>query len=126
MENDEHHPYNHTYLFRNATLDKLISDTEKKSLQKRAGMLKRKRIALKEEKYLTVVSPMNIIGFYFVTTEPVFTSDMKYAFIDMTVFYKDDLKQKLNDTYFGTICVVYKKQRDNKWKKSKTQSHLIL
>jgi hypothetical protein len=126
MEGDEHHPYNHTYLFRDTTLDRLISASEKKSLSQKSGTLKSKRIALKGKNYLTVSSSRNIKGFYFVTTKPVFTSDMKYAFIDMVVFYKENLNQDLNETYFGTICVAYEKQQDNKWKKIKVKNHLIL
>ena len=126
LEGDEHHPYNHTYLFTDTSLDRLISESEKKSLSQKSGALKSKRIALNEENYLTVSSSSNIKGFYFVTTEPVFTTDMKYAFIDMVVFYKEELKQDLNETYFGTICVAYEKQQNNKWKKIKVRNHLIL
>jgi len=75
---------------------------------------------------VTIVSSRNIKGFYFVTTEPVYSSDMKYAFIDLTVFYKDKFKQDLNETYFGTVCIVYKKEQNNKWKKIKVKNHLIL
>jgi hypothetical protein len=126
IENDEHHPYNHTYLFRDTTLDKLISDSEKRSLKQKASLLQSKSIALKGKNFHTVSSTKKLTGFYFVTTEPVFTSDRKYAFIDLTVFYKENKKQELNDTYFGTICVVYEKQNDNRWMKINVRDHLIL
>jgi hypothetical protein len=126
IENDEHHLYNHTYLFRDTTLDKLISDSEKRSLKQKAGLLQSKSIALKGKNFRTVSSTKKLTGFYFVTTEPVFTSDRKYAFIDLTVFYKENKKQELNDTYFGKICVVYEKQNDNRWKKIYVRDHLIL
>jgi hypothetical protein len=126
MEGDEHHPYNHTYLFRDIKLDQLINDKEKKSLSQRAGALKSRKIALKGKNYLTISSSRNIKGFYFVTTEPVFTRDKKYAFNDLLVFHKDKLKQDLNETYFGTICVVYQAQADRKWKRIEVRNNLIL
>jgi len=126
MQSDEHHPYNHTFLFKDTTLDRLISDNEKKALREKAGAFTPKKIVLKGKNYVTVSSSKNLKGFYFVTTEPVFTNDTRYAFIDMVVFYKDKLKQDLNGTYFGTICIVYEKQPDNTWKKIKVRNYLIL
>jgi hypothetical protein len=93
MEADEHHPYHHTYLFRDTTLNNFISDNEKKSLSQKAKTLKSKKIVLKEKNYLTVSNSKNIKGFYFVTTETILANDQKYAFIDMVVFYKDNPKQ---------------------------------
>jgi hypothetical protein len=126
MERDEHHPYNHTYLFKDTALDVLMNDSEKQSLSQKAEILKSKKIALNGQHYSTVSNSKNIKGFYFVITEPIFTKDQNFAFIDMIVFYKENRKQDLNETYFGTICVIYEKQPDNKWKKIKLRNHLIL
>ena len=126
MEDDEHHSYNNTYLFTDATLDRLIRDEEKKSLSEKASKIKSKKIAFKGKNYYTVSSSNKIKGFYFVTTQPLLTSDKRYAFIDLVVFYKEQLKQKFNETYFGTVCVVYQKQPGNKWKKILVKGHLIL
>jgi hypothetical protein len=126
MERDEHHPYNYAYLFRDTILDSLIPVNERKSLSQKSALLKSKKIALNGKNYRTVSSSRNIKGFYFVTSEPVFTSDEKYAFIDIVVFYKDRLRQDLNDTYFGTLCIVYEKQQDNSWKRINWTSRLIL
>src|SRR5215203_4139269 len=68
MESDEHHSYNHTYLFRDSTLDKIISDNEKMSLSHKSGTFKSKKIALKGKNYSTLSSSRAIKGFYFVTT----------------------------------------------------------
>jgi len=126
MQAAEHHPYNHTYLFKDTTLDRIISDSGKMSLSSYAGNLKSKKLTLKGKNYSTISSSRNIKGFYFLATEPIITYDMKYAFIDIVVCYKDKQKQDLNETYFGTICVIYEKQQDNKWKKIKVKNHLIL
>lgn len=126
MERDEHHPYNFAYLFRDSVLNRLISNNEKKSLRIKAEIIKSKKIDLKGKSYTTVTSSGNIKGFYFVTTEPLFTSDMKYAFIDLVVFYKDKPKQDMNETYFGHICVVYQKEPGNSWKKIDLVNYLIL
>ena len=126
MKGDEHHPYNHTYLFKDTTLNMLINDNENKSLSQKAGTLKSRKIVLNGKNYLTVSNSKNIKGFYFVTSEPVLTNDKKYAFIDIVVFHKDYLKQNLDETYFGTICIIYEKQQDNNWKKIRVKNYLIL
>ncbi len=126
MERDEHHPYNHTFLFRDTVLGKLISDSEKISLRQKSGKLKPRKINLNGKNYSTISSASSIKGFYFTTTEPVFTNDGRYAFIDLTVFYKSEIKQDIRDTHYGTICIVYKKEKRNIWKKIKVRNYLIL
>ena len=126
MERSEHNAYNYAYLFKDSALNRLIPDNEKKYLLEKSGKLKSMKINLKGDNYSTISSSKNLTGFYFVTTEPVFSSDKKYAFIDWVVFYKTGPEQELNDTYFGTTCIVYEKQKDNTWKKIAKKDHLIL
>ena len=126
MELSEHNAYNYAYLFKDSALERLIPDSEKKYLLEKSGKMKSKKISLKGDNYSAISSSKDLTGFYFVTTEPVFTSDMKYAFIDRVVFYKAEPEQELNDTYFGTTCIVYEKQKDNSWKKIHMKNHLIL
>lgn len=125
-ERDEHHPYNHSYLFKDPALDKLIDNNEKKHLRKISSSLAPRKISLKGKNYTTVSSSKKIKGFYFVVSEPVLTTDKKYAFIGMTVFHKDSLYQHINETYFGTIQIVFEKQGNNTWKKIKVRNYLIL
>ena len=126
ISGDEHHSYYHTYLFRDTTLDKNIHDAEKKALSQRAGELKTHKISLKGNGYKTIHSTKNIKGFYIVSAQPVFSTDMNYAFVDITVFHKDTVKDEQSESYFGTICIVYQRQSDNNWKKIKVAEWLIL
>jgi hypothetical protein len=126
LEAKEHHPFNHTYLFKDTLLNMLFSDAEKQSLVKKTESLKSKKITLKGKNYVTIPPSKKAKGFYFVATEPLLTSDLKYAFIDLLVFYKDKRRQDPSEMLFATICVVFEKQPDNKWKKMKVRNHLIL
>ena len=56
-----------------------------------------------------IKSARDINGFYFTTTEPVFTSDLKFAFVDLTVHLKEKQGKDVTDYYFGTICIVFEK-----------------
>ena len=124
IERDEHHPYNLIYLFKDSTLNKIIQDNEKKSLSRNAEKLPSRKIAIHGENYATIPSPEYINGFYFLTTAPLFTSDQKFAFIDITVIRKNNV-QDHDAIYFGSISLVYQKQHD-KWKKIKVKHHVIL
>lgn len=126
IQNDEHHPYNYIYLFKDTVLNKFISDSEKTVLSQRASHISSEKINLKGTNYKTVSSSDELKGFYVVTTEPVFSSDGKYAFIDITVFQKSKLIQPLRETYFATTCIVYEKGGNGKWNRIRIANHLIL
>jgi hypothetical protein len=126
IKRDEHHPYNHSYLFKDTALANLISDSEKISLWQKSGNLKPRKINFNGKNYQTISSASDIIGFYFTTTEPLFTDDGRFAFIDLTVYYKQDIEQEIRDTYFGRICIVYKKEQGKTWRKIEVRNNLIL
>ena len=125
IQNDEHHPYFHSYLFSDMVLNRLFSDKEKQKLCKKSKTFKSKRINLNASNYKTISSAKNTKGFYFMTSEPLISDDKKFAFIDLTVFYKESYKQPLNETYFGTIGIVFHKQGKS-WKRIAKKDWLIL
>jgi hypothetical protein len=125
IQNDEHHPYFNSYLFSDTVLNKLFSDKEKQQLCDQSKTLKSKPIHLNGSNYKTITSSKNIKGFYFVTSEPIISDDKKFAFIDLTVFYKESYKQSLNETYFGTIGIVFQRQGKS-WKRIVKKDWLIL
>ena len=126
IRNDEHHPYNYTYLFKDTILNACIGDSEKAALSHAASQVTSQRINLKGVNYKTVSSSDNLKGFYVVTTEPIFSTDGKYAFIDLTIFQKTKLIQSIEETYFATTCIVYQKQKNGKWNKIRIANRLIL
>lgn len=123
-----HESYDPASLFRDPEMLKAISTGERKSLRKR--ILKptsTKKITLKGANYRTVLSAKNINGFYVSTTEPIFTSDGRLAFIDLTIFRKGyiEVGERTFDD-FGSVTIVYQKQANGKWRRFKKYEHLIL
>lgn len=125
VQDDEHHPFFHSYLFSDTLLDRLFTDKVKRELSEKSKKIKSKHITLIGKNYKTISSSKNIKGFYFLTSEPLFTDDKKFAFIDLTILYKENYKQPLNDTYFGTIGIVFQKQGKT-WKRIAKKDWLIL
>lgn len=125
IQHDEHHLYFHTYLFTDTLLNKLLTDEKKKQLSNKSKKINSKHITLSGTNYKTITSSKKIKGFYIVTSEPVFSDDNEFAFIDLTVYYKQNNKQDFNETYFGKIAISFQKQ-NNQWKKIAKKDWLIL
>ncbi len=125
IEQDEHHPYHHTYLFRDTALSARIPEKERKRLFAKAENLQSVKLKLKGPNYATVRSVKELTGYYFSTTAPIFSSDGKYAFIDIAVYYKETAAKEWRDSYCGSICLVYERQNKS-WKKIRTINMLIL
>ena len=125
IQNDEHHPYFFSYLFSDTALDKLIDDRTKKELSINSKSIKSKHISPNASNYRTLSSSKDIKGYYFVTSEPFFSDNGSFAFIDLRVYYKDSYKQPANEAYFGSICIVFRKE-GGMWKKIAKKDWLIL
>jgi hypothetical protein len=123
---DEHSAYNRIYLFKDTVLSNYISDSEKILLSQRAAQFVSRKISLKGANYRSISNSNDLKGFYVVTTEPIFSSDGKYAFIDMIIFQKTKLIQAVRETYFATTCIIYQKQSGNKWNRIRVVNRLIL
>ena len=126
MKLDEHHVYNHSYLFRDTALNRLFSTAEKKQLATKAAQTRSVKLSLHGTSYTTLHGSRAIKGFYVVSTEPLFSPDGLYAFIDMEVFNKEKTSSKPDDSYYGTIMLVFSKQTNGSWKKAGIRSYLIL
>lgn len=128
LEGDEHHPYNFIYLFSDTSLERHVSNAEKRKLSKKAQTAKEKRIAITAENCIMANDINGINGYYFQTTKPIFTSDASLAFIDVYCFYNDPLVANgtADQHLLGRICVVYQKQSDGLWKKLKVWNLLTL
>jgi hypothetical protein len=116
LENDEHHPYNHSYLFRDSSLDKLFAGNEKEYLFAAAKKIKERKLAQNGKSFSLIPSFSKArTGFFFSTTDPVLSSDKQFAFIDVNVFYKDSESKELSDTYYARICLIYQKIDGKFW-----------
>ena len=123
IKDDEHHPYHNVYLFKDEKLNSKFSDEEKKYLSAKAKLTKPKKINLKGTNYSTIKLSSEIKTFYFKTSEPIFSNDREYAFINFTAFSS---KSKNEENYFSDTCVIYKRTNGKGWKKSGIVDRLIL
>jgi hypothetical protein len=125
IESDEHHPYFHSYLFSVTALNRKFSDKTKQKLCNKSKELRSRFLKLNASNYKTISSEKNLKGFYFVVSEPIFSDDKNFAFIDLTVYYKEKIANPLNETYFGSIAIVFEKQK-NGWKRIAKKDWLFL
>jgi hypothetical protein len=126
MENDEHSPYNHSYLFKDSALDQLFSKAEKDKLHRQALSIEPRQLTGKSSQYKLTTFENTKDGFFFALTDPIFTSDRKYAFIDMYTLKRDEDTEKLNDTYFGTTLLIYQNIKGKGWTRIDKIERLIL
>lgn len=127
LENDEHSPYNHSYLFADTLLSMLFTDTVKQHLYQGANSMK-PRLLVDTFKVFKLINSFKTAknGFFFSVTDPIFTKDKQYAFIDITTYKKDKETEDLNFAYFGTTLLIYKNQKGKGWTRIKKRDYLIL
>jgi hypothetical protein len=89
LARDEHSPYNHSYIFKDPQLDSLFSDSEKQHLYQLSQSIKPRQLA-DTFKVFRLINSFNTAenGFFFSVTDPIFTTDKQYAFLDITSFKK--------------------------------------
>lgn len=127
LESDEHSPYNHSYIFKDTMLDRLFSDNEKQRMHKLAQAIKRRQLA-DSFKIFKLIKSFNSAkyGFFFSVTDPIFTQDKQYAFVDIITFKKDKETKKLNSAYFATTLLIYQNIKGKGWTRIKKRDQLIL
>lgn len=127
LASDEHSPYNHSYLFRDTALDLLFNETEKQYLHRVAQSMKPRQLTDTFHVFKLIKS-FNTAknGFFFSVTDPVFTQNKQYAFIDITIFKKEKETEDFNHAYFGTTLLVYEYIKKKGWSRIKKRDYLIL
>ena len=126
IADDEHHPFNNVYIFSQNDYDNLINDDEKKYLSIACQNIKSKSIKITEKKYFTVSNTNKIKGFYFLISEPVYTSNNKFAFIEVDIKNKSTFLGEKTDDYFGVLKIIFEKDENGIWKQIGNYDHLIL
>lgn len=127
LEQDEHSYYNHSYIFRGTVVDKLFNDTEKQHLYRLAQSIQPRQLA-DTFKAFKLIRSFDVAknGFFFSITDPIFTQDKQYAFIDITTFKKDNETKELNSAYFGMTLLIYKNIEGKGWTRIEKFDYLIL
>ena len=127
MERDEHSPYNHSYLFKDTVFKKLFSETEKQRLYQQTLLIKPRQLSdtFKEFKLIKSYNSAKN-GFFFSVTDPIFTADKQYCFIDITTFKKDKETEELRFAYFGHTLLIYQNVKGKSWTRIKKMDYIIL
>lgn len=125
IEEDEHHPFNNVYIFSQKEYDVLISDDEKKYLSQACQKFKSKKIKIAEKKYFTVETTNNLDGFYFLVSEPVYSSNNQFAFVKVDIKSKGVFLDEKTDEYFGVLKIIFSKDANGIWKQIGNYGHLI-
>jgi len=127
LSGDEHHPYNHSYIFKDTALERLFNDTEKENLYQRTQIIKPRQLTDSFNEFSLINSFRTAKnGFLFSITDPIFSSDKLFAFLDITTYKKDKETKELNDTYFGTTLLIYQYIKGKGWTRIKKIDYLIL
>lgn len=124
---DEHSHYNQTYLFSDTSLDRLFSSNTKQHLHRVAEAMEPRQLT-DTFKVFKLIESFNAAkyGFFFSVTDPIFTQDKQYAFVDISIFKKDKETEELNYAYFGTTILIYQYIKAKGWVRLKKVDRLIL
>jgi hypothetical protein len=127
LESDEHSYYNHSYIFRDSTIDNLFNDAEKTHFYLTALSIKSK-ILTNDFKEFSIISSFKTAknGFFFSISQPIFSTDKQFALIDIVTHKKDKETEDLNQSYFGTILLIYQNIKNKGWTRIKKVKYLIL
>jgi len=126
IEDDEHHPFNNVYIFSITEYNNLFDENEKEYLSRACQKVKSKKIKIAEKKYYTVDNTNRIKGFYFLVSEPVYTSDNRFAFIEVDIKQKSTFLGEKTDDYFGVLKIIFEKDDNGVWKQIGNYDHIIL
>ena len=127
LELDEHSAYNNTYLFTDSLLNQLFSESQKIYLFHLAKAKQAKQL-IDTFKIFSLTNSFEKAktGFFFSFTDPVFTQDKQYAFIDIVTHKKDKETEDLNSSHFGTTLLIFQYFKDKGWERIKKLDRLIL
>lgn len=112
----EHHPYNHTYLFKKESLKKLFNNIEQEYLFQKSINNGGKRF-LKFNDDISIIRTFPEIGIYFTISSIIYSSDNQYAFLYVGVF--QDLE------YFGRTFFIFKRESKD-WVQIYIEKDIIL
>ena len=127
MESDEHSPYNFCYIFKDSTISSLFNNSEKTKLYKTSKLIK-PRFLVDTFKVFKLIKSYKKAknGFFFSVTDPVFTSDNQFAFLEITSFKKENDIKEMRFAYFGHTFLIYQHFKEIGWKRIKKIDYLVL
>lgn len=115
IEREEHHPYHSLYLFSDKFLNSKINDEEKQNLSQIATKILSIKINFNDKHYRTVEKFKIKKGFYFFVSEPIYSTDNKFAFLEIFINKKNRFLGEKLDDYYGRVTIMFEKNSLGKW-----------
>lgn len=127
LEGDEHSPYTYCYIFKDTAVNKLFNDSERQQLYLFSKSIK-PRLLVDTFKVFKLIKSYEKAknGFFFSVTDPIFTTDNEFAFLDITTFKKDKDTKELRFAYFGHTFLIYQNLKGKGWTRIKKIDYLVL
>ena len=127
LERDEHSPYTYCYIFRDTSVNKLFNDNEKKHLYQFSKSILPRLLVDTFTVFKLIKSYEKAKNdFFFSVTDPIFTTDNQFAFLDITTFKKDKDIEELRFAYFGHTFLIYENLKGKGWTRIKKIDYLVL
>lgn len=120
----EYHYYHSLYLFSDKTLDLLIEDTEKKKLSEKAKLISSRKNKIQGRNYITI-KKFDEKGFYFLASEPLYSTNEKFAFLHIVAKRKSIFLDRDWDEYFAKFTIMFQKSDKEKWEQIGIKAHFI-
>ena len=124
INKEEYHYYHSLYLFTDKTLDLLIEDNEKKKLSEKANLISSKKIQIQGSNYNSI-KKFDKKGFYFLVSEPLYSTNEKFAFLYIVAKRKSIFLDEDWDEYFATFTIMFQKSDNEKWEQIGIKKHFI-
>jgi hypothetical protein len=108
---DEHHPYNHTYFFKDKKISKLFS-LEANSLYQKSNSLKIRTVPINPIKGFQVIDSINKVknGLLMTFSEPILSKNKEYCFVELKIYQVS----KTDKDFYSSEGLILKKA-NHKW-----------
>jgi hypothetical protein len=130
---DEHHHYNNCFIFKDPKLNTLFTASDKEHLYRCALALKPRRLVKRPDTYRLIKSYKTAKpGYFYSLTDPIFSLDKQFAFIELVSYFKPRKHEKAegynqyNTTYFARTFLIFQNTREKGWTRVEKIDYLIL
>lgn len=115
------------YLFSDSSIHSMLSETEKWNLIKQANTLKSRNLSY-DYKAIEVVDTLNKPNnsYVYQLTDPIYTSDSTYAFIDAAIYYPNKTDKFFKEAYEAQMLFIFKRTKNNSWTLYRKKTTIML
>jgi len=104
------------YFFSDSTIANISSDMEKRNLAEQANILV-SRALTNTYKTIKIVDTLNKPNnsYVYQITDPIYTSDSAFAFIDAAVYYPNETDKFFNEAYEAQVMFIFRRSQNSGW-----------